>query len=33
VDRQLTPDERLVVNKVSESMRFTGERYEVAVSW
>lgn len=33
VDRQLTPDERLAVNKVSESMRFTGERYEVAVSW
>ena len=33
VDRQLTPDERLAVNKVKETMRFTGERYEVAVPW
>ncbi|PFX20337.1 hypothetical protein AWC38_SpisGene15207 [Stylophora pistillata] len=28
VDRQLTPGERLGVNKVNESMRFIGERYE-----
>ena len=33
VDRQLTPDERLAVNKVNENLRFNGERYEVAVSW
>lgn len=33
VDRQLTPDEGLAVNKVNESMRFIGERYEVAVPW
>ena len=32
-DRQLTPDERLAVNKVNETLRFNGERYEVAVSW
>ena len=32
-DRQLTPDEKLTVNKVGESLRFTGERYEVAVPW
>ena len=33
VDRQLTPDERLAVNKVNETLRFNGERYEVAVPW
>lgn len=33
VDRQLTPEDRLAGNKVNESMRFTGERYEVAVPW
>ena len=33
MDQQLTPDERLAVNKVRESLRFTGERYEVAVPW
>ena len=33
VDRQLTPDERLAVNRVRESIRFTAERYEVAVPW
>ena len=33
MDRQLTQDERLAVNKVKETMRFTGERYEVAIPW
>ena len=33
VDRQLTPDERLAVNKVNETLIFNGERYEVAVPW
>ena len=33
VDRQLTPDERQAVNKVNETLRFNGERYEVAVLW
>ena len=33
VDRQLTPDQRLAVNKVTETLRFNGERYEVAVPW
>jgi len=33
VDQQLTPDEKLAINKVGKSMRFTGEKYEVAVPW
>jgi len=33
VDRQLIPDERLAVNEVNETLRFNGERYEVAVPW
>ena len=32
-DRQLTPGERLAVNKVNKTLRFSGERYEVAVPW
>ena len=33
VDRQLTPDDRLAINKVNETLRFNGERYEVAMPW
>lgn len=33
VNRRLTSDGKLAFNKVKESIRFTGERYEVVVSW
>ena len=33
VEQPLSPEEKLAFDKVNESIRFDGERYEVAVPW
>ena len=33
MEQPLSPEEKLAFDKVNESIRFDGERYEVAVPW